>query len=252
MPVEGGNTALPTEDKTNQLSTSACTDKLQQNETKGEGNQVSMDMELVTVLQRCLGELGWEKRLAACKELTELVNSQRVRDVEKLPSETYPLLFDTLLLGWQQQEDELRDDIQAAFRGIIRIPEFETAVAGDSIGKGLLAQLCARFHAGVSEERLFLRETLHWVYASFPQKRIFLRHQIGSVLSQFVRAPSRNTHIAELLQVVCQIVKGFPKSLTQVCTRCSHDEVVVDVVHVGRKQALLYFVLPYILNMYGQ
>ncbi|CAN0434645.1 unnamed protein product, partial [Laminaria digitata] len=99
---------------------------------------------------------------------------------------------------------------------LIDIPEFEANVAGDVVDDGFLLQLCDRFHRGAAFERAFLRDTLHWAYAHFPQKRSLLRQKIGSVLSHFGRAPSSSFLAAELLQVLRHIIKGFPEELTQV------------------------------------
>lgn len=180
--------------------------------------------ELLSLLQVCEATMSLDGRLKVCRELLNLVKTQRVRDVDKLPRQTYSFILGSIRLGWEHPEGQLRKDAQASFSGLIIIPEFETAVARDFVDDGFLMALCGRFQAGVAEERGFLRDTLHWAYASFPHKRALLRQQIGSVLGQFVRSPSRNCHVADLLQVVRQIVRGFPDSLSQVCMerRCQH------------------------------
>lgn len=173
--------------------------------------------ELLNVLQRCCGaKVEPQERLAACEQLMDMVKSQRVRDVDELPRETYGLLFTCVTLGWQEPKGKMRSIIQPAFTGIIEIPEFNTAVAGDFIENGFLVQLCGRFQAGLREERLFLRDTLYWAYAKFPKMRGLLRRQIGGILSQFARTPSRNTLVAEVLQVVRQLIKGFQEPWSQV------------------------------------
>lgn len=165
--------------------------------------------ELLSLLQRYEIDILWEERLKTCRELLRLIESQRVRDyvVDKFPRKIYPLVVDSIRLGWEKAGEECA---QACWTGLVRLPEFEEAVAGDFLDEGFLEQLCGRFQAGAADERAFLRDTLHWVYATFPQKRIFLRQRIGAVLRYFVRAPSCNIHIAELLQVVRMIIKGFP------------------------------------------
>lgn len=172
--------------------------------------------ELLSLLQRCQAGISVEERLNVCRELLPLVESQRVRDdvVDKLPVKLYAFLVESIRLGWQQPGEKYA---QACWTGLVGLPEFEVAAAQEFVDDGFLAELCARFQAGVAGEREFLRDTLHWAYASFPRKRRLLRDKIGAVLGFFVRAPSRNFHIAELLQVLQLIIKGFP-SLTNVST----------------------------------
>lgn len=172
--------------------------------------------ELLSLLQGCETGMPLERHLKVCRELLNLVKTQRVRDVDKLPRKTYSFILGSIRLGWEYPEGQLRKDAQESLSGLINIPEFETAVAGEFVDDGFLMTLCGRFQAGVAEERQFLRDTLHWAYTSFPHKRALLRQQIGSVLGHFVRTPSHNFHIADLLQVVQQIVRGFPESLTKV------------------------------------
>lgn len=186
--------------------------------TEDDGN------ELMLIMRGCKADISWQERSRVCGELLRLVRSQRVRDVDTLPRGTYSFLLESIRLGWEHPEGrQVRGDAQAAFAGLTGFPEFETHVAADFVDDGFLMELCSRFQAGVSEERVFLRDMLHWGYASFPHKRRFLRQQIGSVLAQFVRTPGRNFHVAEMLQVMRHIIKGFPHSLTQVksCTKAA-------------------------------
>lgn len=168
----------------------------------GDGN------DLFSLLQRCEPAISWEERLRICEQLLRLVESQRVRDdvEDKLPYKVYSFLVESIRLGWQQPGETYA---QACWTALMGLPEFEMAVAEEVVDDGFLAELCARFHGGVADERVFLRDTLHWAYASFPQKRRLLRQKIGAVLGFFVRAPSRNFHMAELLQVLQLIIKGF-------------------------------------------
>lgn len=170
--------------------------------------------ELLSLLQRYEIDMQWEERLKTCRDLLHLIESQRVRDyvVDKLPRKIYALVLDSVRLGWENPGEQCA---QACWRGLVGLPEFEEAVAGDLLDDGFLQELCGRFQAGVADERAFLRDTLHWTYATFPQKRRLLRQKIGAVLGYFVRAPSCNFHIAEVLHVVRMIIKGFP-SLTKV------------------------------------
>lgn len=170
--------------------------------------------ELLSLLQSYEIDMLWEERLKACRELLRLLESRRVRDfvVDKLPRNIYPLVLDSIRLGWEKPGEQCA---QACWTGLVGLPEFEEAAAGDFLDEGFLQELCGRFQAGVADERVFLRDTLHWAYATFPQKRRLLRQKIGAVLGYFVRAPSCNFHIAELLQVVRMIIRGFP-TLTKV------------------------------------
>lgn len=170
--------------------------------------------ELLSLLQRCQSGISWEERLNICRELLPLVESQRVRDdvVDKLPVKVYSFLIESIRLGWQQPGEKYA---QACWTGLVGLPEFEVAAAEEVVDDGFLSELCSRFQVGGADERDFLRDTLHWAYASFPRKRKVLRDQIGAVLGFFVRAPSRNFHVAELLQVLQLIIKGFP-TLTNV------------------------------------
>lgn len=170
------------------------------------------------MLQQCCATgISSQARSAAGKQLLDMVRSQRVRDLDKLPEDAYRLLFSAVQVAWHFSPDGSRGDILDAFTGIIAFPEFETAVAaGYVLQNGFLAQLCGRFQSSSSEERLFLRDTLHWVYASFPRARATLRKHINAVLCQFSRTPSLRTHVAEMLQVLRQIIRGFPERLTQV------------------------------------
>lgn len=172
--------------------------------------------ELLSLLQGCEVGMSLEMRLKILRSLLDLVKNQRVRDVDKLPWKIYGFLVDSVRLGWQSPEVYLGKHAQACLTGLIDIPEFEANVAGDVVDDGFLLQLCDRFHRGAAFERAFLRDTLHWAYAHFPQKRSLLRQKIGSVLSHFGRAPSSSFLAAELLQVLRHIIKGFPEELTQV------------------------------------
>ena len=165
---------------------------------------------LLSLLQRYQSGISSEEHLNICRELLPLVESQHVRDdvVDKLPVQVYPFLIESVRLEWQQPGEKYA---QACWAGLVGLPEFEVAAAEEVVGDGFLSELCARFHAGVADEREFLRDTLHWAYASFPKKRRLLRDKIGAVLGFFVRAPSRNFHVAELLQVLQLIIKGFPR-----------------------------------------
>lgn len=160
--------------------------------------------------------MSWEERSKMNREVLNLVKSQRIRDFDRLPPQMYAFLLDSIRLEWERPQDLAQNEAQSAFAGLIGFPEFETQVAGKFVNDGFLLDLCGRFQAGFSEERGFLRDTLHWAYASFPQKRPLLRQQIGAVLAQFLRSPSRQYHVAELLQVLRQIIKGFPQTYSQV------------------------------------
>ena len=172
--------------------------------------------ELLTLLQGCEAGMSLEMRVNACRKLLGLVENQRVRDVDTLPWKIYGFLVHSIRLGWQHPEVALAKDAQACLTGLTGIPEFEATLAGDVVDDGFLLQLCDRFHRGVANERAFLRDTLHWAYASFPHKRSLLRQKIGGVLNHFVRTPSSTFHVAELLQVLRHIIKGFPENLTEV------------------------------------
>lgn len=172
--------------------------------------------ELLLLFQGCKVGISREKRFKICKTLLNLVNTQHIRDVETFPPEMYRFLLESIRLGWSDPGGDVQCDAQAVFAGIMHIPEFEIDVARNFVDDGFLMELCSQFQDGVSEERFFLRDTLYWAYASFPHKRVVLREQIGSALGQFVRTPSRSFLIQELLQVLRQIIQGFPSRLTQV------------------------------------
>ena len=172
--------------------------------------------EIFSLLERCHGGMSLKERLTVCRELNTLVKTHRIRDVNRLPPEIYKLATESIYVAWGLREAELRGTAQSVFMGLVDIPEFEKDVAGEYVDNGFLLELCARFQAGVDEEQVFLRDMLHWVYASFPGKRSLLREQMGSALEHFARAPNRRFHVAEMLQVLREIIKGFPTSLSQV------------------------------------
>ncbi|CAM9107864.1 unnamed protein product [Ectocarpus fasciculatus] len=177
--------------------------------------------ELLSLLQNCEIGMSWQQRSETCRTLLQLIESQRVRDVDKLPRKIYTFIIDSLRLGWEQSGEKYA---QACWTGLVALPEFEQTVAGDCIDDGFLEELCGRFQAGVPDERAFLRDTLHWAYASFPQKRRFLRRKIGGLLAYFVRTPRGKFHIAEVLQCLRLIIKGFP-SLSKV-----HRSLLTEVL----------------------
>ncbi|CAM9298383.1 unnamed protein product, partial [Hapterophycus canaliculatus] len=177
--------------------------------------------ELLSLLNGCEPGMQRGKRLETCQELLQLIESQRVRDVDKLPRKIYGFLLDSIRLGWEIPGEQCA---QACWTGLIGLPEFETTAAGDFVDDGFLQELCGRFQVGVASERAFLRDTLHWAYASFPHKRRLLRERIGAVLGYFVRTPSRKFHVAELLEVLRLIIMGF-SSFTKV-----HRSLLTDVL----------------------
>ncbi|CAM9591525.1 unnamed protein product [Scytosiphon promiscuus] len=179
------------------------------------------DQELLSLLTRCEPGMQWELRLKVCQELLHLIESQRVRDVDKLPPKMYAFLLDSVRLGWQQPGEQYA---QACWTGLVGLPEFEPSAAGHFVDDGFLQELCDRFQAGVASEGAFLRDTLHWAYMTFPKKRRLLREKIGALLGCFVRTPSRNFHVTEVLEVVRLIIMGFP-SLTKV-----HRSLLTDVL----------------------
>lgn len=194
-----------------------CSTRVANSQTGEMTDTISSDgdeNELLSLLHRCQTGISWEERLNVTRELLPLVESQRVRDdvVDRLPAKVYSFLVESIRLGWQQPGTKYA---QACWSGLVGLPEFEVAAAGNVVDDGFLTELCARFQAGIEDEREFLRDTLHWAYASFPQKRRLLRDKIGAVLGFFVRAPSHHFHIADLLHVLQLIIKGFP-SLTNV------------------------------------
>lgn len=175
------------------------------------------DFELISLLQRCKVEMSLEDRVEVCRELLVLIKNGRIRDVDRLPIETYTLVINSIRVGWEQGKEELRDAAQEVFMGIVDIPEFENDIAEEFVNDGFLLELCNRFQVGLVEEKGFLRDTLHWAYSSFPPKRALLRQQMGSSLQHFARSPNRKFHVAEMLQVLREIIKGFPMKLTEVC-----------------------------------
>lgn len=178
------------------------------------------DNQLLSLLDKCQPEMSWGERLKTLKHLLVLVESQRVRDdvEDKLPRKIYSFILESIRLGWDQPGERLA---QACWTGLVGLEEFEDEVAGGAVDDGFLDLLCARFQAGVEEERAFLRDMLHWAYASFPKKRRLLRQKMCAVLGYFMRTPSRSVHVAELLEVMRLIIKGFP-SLTKVRTSSPH------------------------------
>ncbi|CAN0371833.1 unnamed protein product, partial [Phaeothamnion confervicola] len=91
------------------------------------------------------------------------------------------------------------------------VPEFNEnlAAAAPLVTEEIVAELCLRLEAGVADEKAFLRDTLHWTYARFPDVRPALRRRLGAVLTRFARVPNKRTHVAEALQVLGQIARGF-------------------------------------------
>lgn len=185
------------------------------------------DNELLSLLDRCQPGMSWDERLKTLHRLLVLVESQRVRDdvANKLPRKIYSFVLESIRLGWEKPGEQCA---QACWTGIVGLDEFEDEVAGGYVDDVFLDLLCGRFQAGVEEERVFLRDMLHWVYASFPKTRRLLRQKMGSVLGYFVRTPSRNFHISELLYVLRLIIQGFP-SLTKVRTAPSFPIFLVGL-----------------------
>lgn len=174
------------------------------------------DIELISLLQRCRVGMSLEERVEVCRELLVLIKNGRIRDVDRFPIETYTLVINSICVSWEQGKEELRDAAQEVFMGIVDIPEFENDVAEEFVDNGFLLELCGRFQVGLVEEKGFLRDSLHWAYSSFPPKRALLRQQMGSSLQHFARSPNRKFHVAEMLQVLREIIKGFPMKLTEV------------------------------------
>ncbi|CAM9104545.1 unnamed protein product [Discosporangium mesarthrocarpum] len=107
--------------------------------------------------------------------------------------------------------------IHQAFSELISMPEFDISEAKVAIADDIFIQdLCSRFQAGVSRETKLLRSTLYWLYSTFPNKRGLLRRKMGSILSQFANTPNRSTHVAQLLEVLREVIKGFPQTLSEV------------------------------------
>ncbi|CAN0465419.1 unnamed protein product, partial [Ectocarpus sp. 12 AP-2014] len=52
--------------------------------------------ELLSLLQTCEIGMSWQQRSEACRALLLLIESQRVRDVDKLPRKIYTFILDSL------------------------------------------------------------------------------------------------------------------------------------------------------------
>eukprot|EP00953_Heterococcus_sp_UTEX-ZZ885_P012479 7155-Heterococcus_DN1.PRE.4 len=157
-------------------------------------------------------------RTEAVAAFAKLVQSQGIRDAE-FTANTYLLLFETMLLCWGQAlETAAVLQLQAAFAALIRMnwPEFSAETAAVHVDGVLIRCVLDRFEAGIADERAFLRDLAHWLYAKFPHQRVAMRARIGAVLSHYGRQPNKRTHVQELLEVVGQIVIGFQRPLTAV------------------------------------
>jgi Protein phosphatase 2A regulatory B subunit (B56 family) len=157
-------------------------------------------------------------RTEAVAAFSKLVQSQGIRDAE-FTANTYFLLFEAMLLCWGQAlETAAVLQLQAAFAALIRMnwPEFSAETAADHVDAVLIRCVLDRFEAGIADERAFLRDLAHWLYAKFPHQRVAMRARIGAVLSHYSRQPNKRTHVQELLEVVGQIVIGFQRPLTAV------------------------------------
>jgi serine/threonine protein kinase len=157
-------------------------------------------------------------RTQAVAAFAKLVQTQGVRDAE-FTANTYFLLFEAMLLCWGQAlETAAVLQLQAAFAALIRMnwPEFSAETAAAHVDSVLIRCVLDRFEAGIADERAFLRDLAHWLYANFPHQRVAMRARIGAVLSHYSRQPNKRTHVKELLEVVGQIVIGFQRPLTAV------------------------------------
>ncbi|CAM9303063.1 unnamed protein product [Choristocarpus tenellus] len=195
----------------------------------------------VVLLEKiCSADLPWEQRSSSSKLLLELVKSQRVRDFDI----NYDLVFKAVRVGWEHRDEQMRSTLQDSLRGYINIPEFDPSLASVAINNSFVVELCGRFNAGVDGERLFLRDMLYWLYEKFPDRRRQLRLQIGSLLSRFFLSPSRHTHIAEVLEVLRHVVKGFAPTLHQ-----AHLRLLTDILlplHMPNDMAVWRDQLPLI------
>lgn len=162
--------------------------------------------------------LSQDDRVAAASTLESLVRSRRIRDIDDVPRNTYRLLFEALYSCWDAVPPSAAANasFQRAFGGWIATPEFICEVAEPYISDDLLRCLVGRFEVTQPEEAAFLRDTLHWLYSSFPEKRSSLRTRIGGVLSRFKRSPHKGVRVNELLEVLGQVVRGFSTPLTAI------------------------------------
>ncbi|KAG5176227.1 3-phosphoinositide-dependent protein kinase Serine/threonine protein phosphatase 2A, regulato [Tribonema minus] len=170
-----------------------------------------------------------DQRAQAVAALAALVKTHRIRDVEFTPA-LYARYFAALehccgaSLGGAAAA-QLRD----ACAAIARLPEFDAAAAAPHVTAECVRNLLGAFEGGRGEERAFLRDMTHWLYASFPEVRGAIRGRLGGILTGFrhaaaAAAAARRVHVREALEVVGQVVRGMrAHSRTSTRTPASHS-----------------------------
>ena len=66
-----------------------------------------------------------------------------------------------------------------------------------------------RFDGQGAQEAGHARDLLHWVYKHHINARPAIRRQIGAILTQFCRIPTRRIEIGCVLEVLGQIIRGL-------------------------------------------
>ncbi|CAM9295028.1 unnamed protein product [Chrysoparadoxa australica] len=94
--------------------------------------------------------------------------------------------------------------------GLMALPEWNNTEAAQHINEDLINLGVSRVEIGSEEEQPFLKQLLHWLYQY--SLRGCMRSKIGKVLLQYIRRPSRHSHIGVLLDVLGYIIKELAPS----------------------------------------
>ena len=154
--------------------------------------------------------VSWDSDLGSF--LTTIAHSGEMRDFAEPSGDIFTNAFhvcERLMLSWTSLSMETRTIGCDLIHRILGFPEFEGYA--NSIPPPLNPLLDLLSSNVTSQDKLLSHmsmSTLYRIYRVFPSTRIFIRHQVGEILSQFARCPSKSQSISQILDFVCCIIQG--------------------------------------------
>eukprot|EP00039_Didymoeca_costata_P006938 m.94804 g.94804 ORF g.94804 m.94804 type:complete len:958 (+) comp13459_c0_seq1:122-2995(+) len=172
--------------------------------------------------------------LSASETLKKWVDTGVVRDAE-FTAETYTGLQHFLHAGLTSSNETFQQNAIAVFSRIIRVPEFDNSNDAAIPKDELLQQLFQKLKTAQGTTHAeSLKRILYWAYNNFPERRSSLRTHFGKFLREFTLVPDGSTAVSPVLDVLANIIDGFPDTFSEVHLGLLH-EILLPLHQVGAK-----------------